>query len=314
MEYISNLGMPYMGSKRKLAKPIMDYIIRNNPDIRYFYDIFGGGGAMSFEAIQRPRLREVFYNDFNTGVVELLKKIKNDGVTDDFYKWVTREEFKKHKNDKTWFGGLCAVIWSFGSGQGTYLFGESEYNKKLLHEIIVDKNVESLKIFNDKYNVDIKMNTFFDETIYQKRLRIISYLKKKLGRSDLQHLERLQQLERLEQLKKLPFSERLKISNMSYEDVKINTPKNETIIYLDPPYINTKKYTHDINHDDFYKWVDKLTKNGYKIYLSSYESDLECVKTFTHRSTFSQTANNEVEENLFTNSVPVLDTSPDEEW
>jgi hypothetical protein len=30
------IGIPYMGSKRKLAKPIIDYILSNNPNTKYF--------------------------------------------------------------------------------------------------------------------------------------------------------------------------------------------------------------------------------------------------------------------------------------
>jgi hypothetical protein len=29
------LGMPYMGSKRKLAKPILDFIFKENPNCKY---------------------------------------------------------------------------------------------------------------------------------------------------------------------------------------------------------------------------------------------------------------------------------------
>ena len=37
-----------MGSKRKLAKDIVDFIMERNPNVKYFYDLFGGGGAISF--------------------------------------------------------------------------------------------------------------------------------------------------------------------------------------------------------------------------------------------------------------------------
>ena len=49
----STLGIPYMGSKRKLASKIVDYMLDNNPDCKYVYDLFGGGGAISFEAIDQ---------------------------------------------------------------------------------------------------------------------------------------------------------------------------------------------------------------------------------------------------------------------
>ena len=71
------VGIPYMGSKRKLAKPIIDYIIANNPKAKHLYDLFGGGGTISFEALKRRQFQTVHYNELNTGVVELLKKNKN---------------------------------------------------------------------------------------------------------------------------------------------------------------------------------------------------------------------------------------------
>ena len=90
------LGVPYMGSKRKLSKPIIDYILANNPRTNYFYDLFGGGGAISFEALKRKKIKKVHYNELNNGVVELIKKIRDDGVTDEFYKWIGKDIFNKH--------------------------------------------------------------------------------------------------------------------------------------------------------------------------------------------------------------------------
>ena len=36
---ITGLGLPYMGSKRKLAPKILTYILKNNPKAKYFYDL-----------------------------------------------------------------------------------------------------------------------------------------------------------------------------------------------------------------------------------------------------------------------------------
>ena len=111
-----SLGLPYMGSKRKLAKPIIDLIIANNPNARYFYDLFGGGGAISFEALQRPQFDRVIYNELNTGVVTLLRKIMADGVTDDFYRWVDRDTFNAHKKVTI---GLAVFVRLFGALETT---------------------------------------------------------------------------------------------------------------------------------------------------------------------------------------------------
>jgi len=85
---------------------------------------------------------------------------------------------------------------------------------------------------------------------------------------------------------------------MSYTDVIITTPIEETIIYLDPPYKNTQKYAEIICHDELINYV----KNSpYKIYVSSYESDLPMVWQKYKRCTLSASHNNLVTEKLFCN-------------
>ena len=49
-------GMPYQGSKSKLALKILDSL----PDAENFFDLFGGGGAMAHAAAvssKRPKIR-----------------------------------------------------------------------------------------------------------------------------------------------------------------------------------------------------------------------------------------------------------------
>jgi len=309
MKYIKGLGLPYMGSKRKLAPKIIDFIIEKNPNVKYIYDLFGGGGAVSFEALQRPQIKKVIYNEFNTGVVELLRKVKNEGVTDEFYQWIDRDTFHKHKGDNCWFGGLCKVIWSFGNAQSSYIFGKHiEDDKRLLHEIIINSCENSRKIFNRKHDRVIIPKRLLG----QERLKVTKHVKKYTGRTDLQQLEQLQRLQQLERLQQLQQLERLQqlqrlerlqqlerfdIHNHSYEDVLIDTPVDETIIYLDPPYKGTEKYQFDIDHDALFEWVKK---SKYKVYMSSYEcEDLVSVFEVEHRSTLSAKNNKKVSEKLF---------------
>jgi len=273
------LGIPYMGSKRKIARKIVNHIIEFNKNIKYVYDLFGGGGAISFEFLQRQQIKKVVYNDLNTGVCELFIYIQKNGITKDFYNWVDRETFMKHKNDNDWFGGLCKTVWSFGNNQRDYLFGKDiEEIKKQAH----------LYLFENGYKLGEK----------EKRIELIKQFKNDKnikGRFELQQLEGLERLQQLQQLERL---ERLEIQNKSYEDVIIETPIDETIIYLDPPYINKGEYQKKLNHDELYEWIKK---NKYKIYLSSYESDLYECRSYEHRCTLSATAHNKVEEKLYCN-------------
>ena len=102
---IERLGIPYMGGKRDISKEIVDYILSRNPGVKYIYDLFGGGGAISFEFLQRKKIKQVIYNELNTGICELLKDIQKNGITEKYYQWVSRDVFNKHKNDNDWFGG-----------------------------------------------------------------------------------------------------------------------------------------------------------------------------------------------------------------
>lgn len=145
-----SFGIPYMGSKRGIAKELVDFMLQANPNAKYFYDLCGGGGAMSFEALKRNRFEKVFYNELNTGVTELIRKIQADGVTDEFYRWISREEFQERKNENSWHGGLIKTCWSFGNNQRGYLFGEKiENTKRLLHEIVVNRCSISKSTFDN---------------------------------------------------------------------------------------------------------------------------------------------------------------------
>ena len=298
INYIPRLGIPYMGSKRKISFDIVDHIIKYNPNVKYIYDLFGGGGAISFEAIQRRKIEKVYYNEYNQSIVNLLLHIRDKGFTNDFYEWIDRDTFKKYKYGTCWKAGLIKTCWSFGNNyEKGYLFSEeNEKIKKPLHELIVNEDLKQLPIIKEMLGIDIPEKLLgFKISISQRRLNVMEFVKKKCERIDLQQLERLQQLEQLERLQQL---EQLEITNLSYEDVEINTPIDETIIYLDPPYENTAKYEKCVDHRKLEQYIEQ---SKFKIYVSSYDFNLPVVKEITHRSTLSQKANNEVVEKLFCN-------------
>ena len=66
------LGIGYMGSKRRLSREIVDHILTARPNTKYVWDLFGGGGAISFEFLQRRQIERVVYNELNTGVVGMV--------------------------------------------------------------------------------------------------------------------------------------------------------------------------------------------------------------------------------------------------
>ena len=161
------LRIPYMGSKRKIAEQLMQKMLEIKPKAKYFYDLFAGGGAMSFYALQCGL--KVHYNEKQKGMVDLLEYILNRArnkekgqyglLPDDFYNFITREEFFKLKDEDSIKGQFARVIYSFGNSQRTYLFGKDiEYQKQLGHNIAMFCCEKSLKELNLLFNTNIKIS------------------------------------------------------------------------------------------------------------------------------------------------------------
>lgn len=254
-------GMPYMGGKRRLAAKILKRIREINPAAVYFYDLFGGGGAISFEAVKRGF--QVIYNEKKKCIYELMKKLKFDGVTDEMFTFIDKETFDILKYNDDYIGGLCIVGWSFNNTGRSYLYGKGIINKKFeLHNYLM-KN-DYLKYKNEIY----------------RRMIIKEYL---------QYLERLQHIERLEYLysmanayyKGIKIFDNIELYNKDYKDVIINTPIEQTVIYCDIPYRNTEGYNIEFNYDEFYNWCDN---NKYPIFISEYNTkyaEIACWDYFT---------------------------------
>lgn len=157
------------------------------------------------------------------------------------------------------------TVWSFGNNHKGYLFSqENEYLKRPLHNVLVHRCRDSQKEFQEKYGVQISEEVFGEGSLHKRRL-LASKDMKSWQCFRIEQLIRLEQLERLERLEQL---EQLELSNLSYEQVQITTPIDETIIYLDPPYKNTAKYNKNIDHEVLHKWI---VESPYKVYVSSYE-------------------------------------------
>ena len=87
----------------------------------------------------------------------------------------------------------------------------------------------------------------------------------------MENLVRMQKNQRLEQLEQLEHIPSLTFSSLSYDEVIINTPLDETIVYCDIPYRGTHKYLEgkDFNYEAFYKWFEN---NKYSCFLSEYNA------------------------------------------
>lgn len=278
-----NLGIPYMGSKRKLASEILKTITSRHKGITDFYDLFGGGGAISFNAVNDYSFN-VHYNELNSHIFSLVEYLKNNKTLDHkFYEWVTREEFFKQCNreDADWYSGFVMSCWSFGNKQSSYIYGvDIENIKHLAHKFIVNGDLDAMR----EIGVDIPELVVIKD-IQDRRILFCNYIKKQdKTRFDVQSLERIVQLERIQNLQNL---QNLQINNKSYEDIKIigDCP----IIYCDIPYKGTGEYKEGgFDHNKFYQWANDCP---HPVYISEYSAPFKMIEMFSHRSSLSATNN-----------------------
>ncbi len=290
-----NLGVPYMGSKRKYADTLIGKMLDMQPRSKYFYDLFGGGGAMSFAALQKGMT--VFYNEKSTNMVEFIRFIfdciaspKSEyGIFPaSFYEFVSRERFKELKDQNGVYAQFVKICYSFGNKQTSYLFNpELEKWKHVAHDVVVYRSIEAAGALSDYLGVGVALSD--KNKLNNRRLDFASFVNKAGKRFDLQ---RLQQLE-----------PKIQFTNLDYREVEITTPISETIIYCDPPYRGTTKYVTDFDYSEIDKWFAGLP---YLAFMSEYNAPFERVYSIETRSTLGQKNNTKAVENLYVNHLSIL--------
>jgi site-specific DNA-adenine methylase len=275
---VEPLRIPYMGSKRKIAEELFQKMLEIKPNAKYFFDIFAGGGAMSFFAVQIGL--KTHYNEKQKGMVDLLNYILERArngekgqygiFPDDFYDFIDREQFKILKDEDSIKGQFARICYSFGNNQKDYLFGDIEELKHLAHNIVVFRNENALAEFNQKTNSNFVLSK--KESWNERRLDFMAQV---TGRLDLEQLQQLQQLQQLPAFT---------ITNLDFQDVKIETPIEETIIYLDPPYRGTAEYKESVLFDD----IDNYFRNSpYACFMSEYNAPFDSVLEIKKESLFN---------------------------
>ena len=105
-----------------------------------------------------------------------------------------------------------------------------------------------------------KLDKEYEQVVGLYKLRkSLESLEKLHSLESLESLENLHRLESLQSLENLHSLERLTISKADYKDIFVSEPT--TVIYCDPPYINTSGYEDAIresgfNHAEFYDWCE----------------------------------------------------------
>ena len=282
-------GIPYVGSKNKIAEKIIDKL----PPAKHFYDLFGGGGAMTHCALLSGKYEFVHYNELNPLVFKCFKMALN-GEFKNENRWISREDFNRLKDSDPY----VACCFSFGNDFKTYAYGKNcELFKKAVHYSIVFDDNSLLNNYIDLSN--FKYNS---ENIKERRSELHSLLKKsklniEYGKPNQPVSQHQIWLERLQELN----IRGVLLSNLSYEQVPI---ENDSVIYCDPPYlkvIKKKRYNNsDFNHNSFYDWARKQNN----IFISEYTmpDDFEVVYQKEKTCRLGLNNNTKTAEKLFVNN------------
>lgn len=118
-------GLPYKGSKNKLA----ERIVRLLPRRTNLVDLFCGGCAVSHAALLMGKFKHIYINDINWMCPTLFMDALQGKYANDT-RWISREDFLRLRDTDPY----VAMVWSFGNNMRDYLYSkEIEPLKKAIH-------------------------------------------------------------------------------------------------------------------------------------------------------------------------------------
>lgn len=151
-------GLPYKGSKNKLAERIVSLL----PKRTHLIDLFCGGCAVSHAALLRNKYEHIHINDINWMCPTLFIDALN-GKYQNETRWISREDFFRLKDTDPY----VAVVWSFGNNLRDYLYSkEIEPLKKAIHYAIFFRDYSLGK--------DLGYDLFFIEPISDIQRRYVA--------------------------------------------------------------------------------------------------------------------------------------------
>ena len=303
-----NYGLPYSGSKSRIAHWVIDHLPRG----RVLIDAFAGGCAITHRALLIQKWQTIIANDINGKYPQLFADAIHGRYRDE-KRWISREDFERLK-EKTAFVACC---WSFANNVRHYMYSKAiEPHKRALHYAIVfddfapmqelmpevaqavhdalqgqnnlhDRRitaqnviVKTLKrITDDNYAHPVIQNNPLYQTIRHTSrntpslngLESMERLERVQSMERLQSLESLERVQSMERLQSLESLERLQVTSLSYDEIDI---PDGAVVYCDPPYHACNKSLYDgtakaFDHNAFYDWCVSVSKTN-PIFISEY--------------------------------------------
>ena len=267
-----NYGLPYTGSKSRIAHWVIDQLPRG----RVLIDAFAGGCAITHRALLSQKWQTVIANDINGKYPQLFADAMHGQYRDE-KRWISREDFELLKSKDA----FVACCWSFGNNLRDYMYSQAiEPYKRALHYAIVFNDFAQMQELTPEVAQAVADALHGQNNLHDRRITaqnvIVKTLKRLTGDNyaqrlqSLERLERLQSLESLESLERLERLERLRVTSLSYDEIDI---PDDAVVYCDPPYHarNDKLYegTARFDHCAFYDWCVRVSKTN-PIFISEY--------------------------------------------
>lgn len=255
------VGLPYVGSKKKISKKIAQIIAQNFGTDKPVYDLFGGGGAVSLELMLNG-FEDVHYNELDKMTFAAFRTaLYADFDVRDLI--ATREEFLKIRgSEHDGIGELKLLVNSFGNNRKGYLYSKpmSEAKTNLAKKIV------------------------WEESDWRQYKQTETYKSHCIER--IQQIEQINRIKSIEQIKQIQRDVN-DVFNCTNDDYKKFSYLSGSILYLDPPYENAiNEYLYEevtkIDEDTYREtrnWliehpdVEKIVKDDFEFQLGKHSNN-----------------------------------------
>ena len=311
---VENYGLPYTGSKSRIAHWVIDHLPRG----RVLIDAFAGGCAITHRALLSQKWQTIIANDINGKYPQLFLDAIHGRYRDE-KRWISRQDFERLKSKDA----FVACCWSFGNDLQYYMYSKAiEPYKRALHYAIVFDDFAPMQELMPEVAQAVRDAIHWIPNTHDRRITAQNVIVKTLKRltddnfahpiiqsnplyQTIRHTSRntpsLNSLESLERLERL---ERMQVTSLSYD--KIDIPDG-AVVYCDPPYHACDKSLYEstakaFDHCAFYDWCVSVSKTN-PIFISEYsiEDDrFEIVAEKQKTTSMSQVKSSIVTEHLYT--------------
>lgn len=282
-----NYGLPYAGSKSRIAHWVVD----NLPRGRVLIDAFAGGCSITHRALLSKKWQTIIANDINGKYTQLFLDAVRGKYRDE-KRWISREDFERLKSQDS----FVACCWSFSNNLKDYRYSKAiEPYKRALHYAIVLDDFAQMQELMPEVSQAITEALLGQKKLHDRRITaqnvIVKTLKRLTGdnyahqiiqsntlyqsirhsNKDAHRLESLEALERMQSLESLESMQSLRVTSLSYDEIDI---PDDAVVYCDPPYHACRGHLYEgtadaFDHNAFYDWCVDVSKTN-PIFISEY--------------------------------------------